>query len=121
MRNKIPKDQIYLIHNAIEQYWFDRPGNPEVKNEASLVYLGRIGNDDFTVKLKGLLHLIYVFKKFPGQNKVIIGMCHNAHEYATFFRGIPHTETFLNVPKENIPEILQKHYGDIYINASQYE
>lgn len=48
----IPQENIHLIHNAIEQYWFEMVSDKNVKAEAQLLYLGRLGNDDFTVKLK---------------------------------------------------------------------
>jgi len=48
-------------------------------------------------------------------------MCSNTQAYETFLNKIPNTQILLSVCKSKIPEILSQHYGDIYINASQYE
>ncbi len=48
-------------------------------------------------------------------------MCHKTAEYQRFFNQIVGTDTHLSVAKEKIPKLLQKHYGDIYLNASMYE
>lgn len=121
LKNKVPKNKIVVIHNAIEDYWFNSKIIRNVKKEASLVYLGRLGNDYFTVKLKGILRLIYILKNYPSLNKVIIGMCHNTKQYKKVFNQILNTKTYLSVEKNKIPAILKKHYGDIYINTSRYE
>ncbi len=121
LKNKVPKNKIVVIHNAIEDYWFNSKIIRNVKKEASLVYLGRLGNDYFTVKLKGIPRLIYLLKNYPFLNKVIIGMCHNTQQYKKVFNQILNTKTYLSVEKNKIPAILKKHYGDIYINTSRYE
>jgi len=121
IRNKVHKNKIVLIHNAIEDYWFSSNIIKNVKKEANLVYLGRLGNDHFTVKLKGVSRLIYVLKNYPSLNKVIIGMCHNTKQYGNIFNQILNTKTYLSLEKNKIPNILKKHYGDLYINTSRYE
>lgn len=121
IKHDVPRNKIHLIHNAIEDYWFVNTRRSQVKEMAHLVYLGRLWNDEFTVKLKWLLRLIYIFRKYPNAHKVIIGMCHKTAEYQRFFNQIVGTDTHLSVAKEKIPKLLQKHYGDIYLNASMYE
>jgi len=121
LKNKIPKNKIVVIHNAIEDYWFNLKIIRNVKKEASLVYLGRLGNDSFTVKLKGIPRLIYILKNYPSLNKLVIGMCHNTQQYEKIFNQILNTKTYLSVEKNKIPILLKKHYGDIYINTSRYE
>ena len=121
IKNKVPKDKIILIHNSIEDYWFDSTIIKKVKKEASLVYSGRLGNDQFTVKLKGIPRLIYVLNNFPLLNKVIIGMCYKTVQYKKVFDQILKTKSYLSVEKKKIPSILRKHYGDLYINTSRYE
>ena len=121
LKNKIPKNKIVVIHNAIEDYWFNLKIIRNVKKEASLVYLGRLGDDSFTVKLKGIPRLIYILKNYPSLNKLVIGMCHNTQQYEKIFNQILNTKTYLSVEKNKIPIILKKHYGDIYINTSRYE
>ncbi len=121
LKNKVPKNKIVVIHNAIEDYWFNSKIIRNVKKEASLVYLGRLGNDYFTVKLKGIPRLICLLKNYPSLNKVIIGMCHNTQQYKKVFDQILNTKTYLSLEKNKIPAVLKKHYGDIYINTSRYE
>jgi glycosyltransferase involved in cell wall biosynthesis len=121
IRYGVPKEKIVLIHNAIEDYWFKSRLVKKVKKNAALVYLGRLGNDSFTVRLKGIPHLIYVFKNYPALEKVVIGMCHNTKQYQNIFGQILNTTTYLSAKKNKIPSILRKHYGDIYLNTSRYE
>lgn len=121
IKNKVPKNKIILIHNAIEDYWFNSNILKNVKKEANLVYLGRLGHDQFTVKLKGMPRLIYILKNYPSLNKVIIGMCSKREQYKNVFNQILKTKSYLSMEKKKIPAILRKHYGDLYINTSRYE
>ncbi|UCG91647.1 MAG: glycosyltransferase family 4 protein [candidate division WOR-3 bacterium] len=121
IRNGIPKKKITLVHNAIEDFWFKTKKARKVKPIAELVYLGRMGDDPFTVKLKGIDRLGYILKAFPGLRKTVIGMCSRVDEYHLVFSQFPEAITHLSVKKKKIPKILQKHYGDIYINPGRYE
>lgn len=121
IKNKISKDKIFLVHNAIEDYWFDSKVIKNVKKETNLVYLGRMGDDPFTVKLKGIPRLLYILKIYPSLDKVIIGMCRNTNQYEKVLSQILNTETYLSLEKQKIPTILKNHYGDLYINTSRYE
>lgn len=72
----IAPEKITLIHNAIEDYWF------EVREECfsvhpTLVFLGRIGDDPFTMKIKGLDRLIFLYEQFPDIQKYSIMMSRN--------------------------------------------
>ncbi|PKK81625.1 MAG: hypothetical protein CVT47_01485, partial [Thermoplasmata archaeon HGW-Thermoplasmata-2] len=77
IRNKVPKAKIIVIHNAIEDYWFNSKVVRKVKKEANLIYIGRMGDDPFTIKLKGIDRLLFIMKNYPSLNKIIIGMCNN--------------------------------------------
>lgn len=121
IRNGIPKKKITLVHNAIEDFWFKAKKARKVKPITELVYLGRMGDDPFTVKLKGIDRLGYILKAFPSLRKTVIGMCSRVDEYHLFFSQFPETITHLSVKKKKIPKILRKHYGDIYINPGRYE
>lgn len=57
----IAAEKIEIIHNAIEDYWFETQ-NINFKNDPALVFLGRIGEDPFTLKLKGVDRLIWLFE-----------------------------------------------------------
>ncbi|MFH1229451.1 MAG: hypothetical protein V1678_03445, partial [Candidatus Aenigmatarchaeota archaeon] len=84
VKNGVPPHKIHLIHNAIEDYWFDTKHTQKAKRLANLVYLGRIGDDAFTIKLKGVNRLVYILKNTPDMDKVVIGMCSKIREYTRF-------------------------------------
>jgi len=117
----VKKEKIFLVHNAIEDYWFKTKIKKSVKQKANLVYLGRMGDDTFTIKLKGISRLFYVLKRFPENNKKIIGMCHNVVSFQKFFLKLPNTQLFLSLKKDKIPQNISENFGDIYINTGRYE
>jgi len=121
IKNKVPRDKIYIIHNAIEDYWFKTSINKKVKPVASLVYHGRVGDDPFTIRLKGVTRLIYILNKFPNLNKKIIALCSNTKGYLRVFSKIPKTKFYPNIEKNKIPHMLSSSYADIYVNAGRYE
>lgn len=121
VRNGVSKSKIHLIYNAIEDYWFETKLTKKVKKEADLIYLGRMGDDAFTIKLKGINRLIYVLSKFRKSNKMVIGMCSRVKEYTQVFSQLPNTSCYLSEEKKKIPQILEDHYGDIYVNPGRYE
>lgn len=120
-RAGVPRDRIKVIHNAIEDYWFRSKPRRSVKEVAELVYLGRMGDDPFTIKLKGIDRLAYIVRKFPELQKTIIGMCKKIAEHSQFFSQFPNTVALLSIEKRYIPRILRHHYGDLYVNPGRYE
>lgn len=121
VQNKVPSYKIHVIHNAIEDYWFKKKINKKVKPVANLVYHGRIGDDAFTIKLKGVNRLIYILSKFPNLNKKIIALCNNRENYSKVFSKFLKTKYYLSLEKSKIPHILIKNYADIYVNTGRYE
>lgn len=121
IRNKVPKSKIHIIHNAIEDYWFKSCKRYPVKNKAVLVYLGRIGEDLFTLKLKGINRLVYVLRQFKSLNKRVIIMTSRLAGYTKVFSKIPRCDLRLSMEKKEIPPLLSENYGDIYINTGRYE
>ncbi|KPJ72168.1 hypothetical protein AMJ52_07185 [candidate division TA06 bacterium DG_78] len=121
IRNGVSRKKIALIHNAIEDYWFKSKFVKKIKPISELVYLGRMGDDPFTIKLKGIDRLIYILKEFPNLKKTIIGMCRKTKKYDQFFSQFLKTDSYLSVNRKKIPKILRNHYGDIYINPGRYE
>jgi glycosyltransferase involved in cell wall biosynthesis len=121
IHNKVPPDKIRIIYNAIEDYWFTGRVRKKPKQHAALVYIGRIGDEPFTIKLKGVSRLLYILKNCPSMEKVIIAMCSKVNRYEILFRQILNTTPHLSVEKRKIPNLLKGHYADIYINASRYE
>jgi glycosyltransferase involved in cell wall biosynthesis len=121
VKNGVKAERIHVVHNAIEDYWFRTKPFKRVKNIAGIVYLGRMGDDTFTIKLKGINRLLYILKKFPNLDKHVIGMCSKVDRYYRLFSGIPRVSASLSVEKKQIPALLRQHYADIYVNPGRYE
>lgn len=121
VRSNVPLHKIFVVHNAIEDYWFKPHVKSSVKAKAHILYLGRAGDDSFTIRLKGINRLIFVLKKFPHVRKTIIAMCHNTKAYARLFSTIPNTTAYFSLEKKQIPSVLSKYYGDIFIYTGRYE
>src|SRR3989344_4616141 len=115
----IDKNNIVVIHNAIEDYWFDKPLAP--LSDTKLVFLGRLGNNAFTWKIKGLDKLIYIYKKFPNLNKIIIALTQNLKMESWLNKNIPNTTTKFNLPKEKIHDLVHQYCGSISLLTSRYE
>ncbi|MBU2613308.1 glycosyltransferase family 4 protein [Patescibacteria group bacterium] len=116
----VPADRLHVVHNAIEDYWFDRR-NLAVRDAPALVFLGRIGHDVFTMKLKGIDRLIDLYRSFPTLEKRTIGMTLNASLVAWMDRNVPHHRFEQNVAKLDIPGRLRDLEGSVLFIPSRYE
>lgn len=116
----IPTKKIIVIHNAIEDYWFLDYGKTFIVTP-KIIFLGRIGEDSFTFKLKGLDRLIYLYKKFPDIEKVSIIMSNSKKLIEYMKTDIENNQVEANTIKENIPSILAKNSGGIMLITSRYE
>jgi len=117
----VKKEKIHIIHNAIENYWFRPSPLKRAKRTAGLVYLGRMGDDVFTIKLKGINRLIFVFRNFPLLKKKVIGMCSKIEGYNALFSSFPKLKIVLSAKKKKIPGLLRNNYADILVNPGRYE
>jgi len=116
----VAPDKIEVIHNAIEDYWFESP-RINFNKRPGLVFLGRIGEDCFTLKLKGVDRLIKIFELFPKIEKLSIVMSRNKRLTSWMSRNIPNHSVIANAVKDSIPNILKNHRGDIALITSRYE
>lgn len=116
---QIPANKICVIHNAIEDYWFDTP--LAKLNKPNLIFLGRIGNDVFTWRLKGVDRLIKIYEEFPELEKVSIAMTVNKKVGSWLNNHIPNHKYLFNFPKDKIRKILHPHRGSIFLLTSRYE
>jgi len=116
----IPAKKISVIHNAIEDYWFENP-LPKFAEKPTIVFLGRIGEDAFTLKLKGLDRLIWLLKRFPKVDKFSAMLSRNKKLIQWLQNNIPRHFVSLNIIKHNIPSLLKKHAGGIALITSRYE
>lgn len=116
----IPPERIRVIHNAIEDYWFN-PRKPSVIQAPHLVFLGRLGNDVFTLKLKGLSRLITFYRAFPDIPKTTVCMTTNRKLKDWLRVAFPKHYMFVNLRKDLIPGALAPLYGSILFLSSRYE
>src|SRR3569623_407070 len=116
----IPDERIRVIHNAIEDYWFDEPREEKI-SEPHLVFLGRLGNDVFTLKLKGLSRLVQFYRSFPEVPKTTICMTTNRKLKDWLRVSFPKHYMFVNLRKDLIPGALAARYGSIMFLPSRYE
>lgn len=111
--------KIEVIHNAIENYWFKTHNN--FTNKPHIIFLGRIGEDPFTLKLKGVDRLIWLFKQFPEIKKISIVMSRNKKLISWLKNNIPNLLIVNNAVKNTIPVLLKSYAGGITLLTSRYE
>lgn len=112
--------KIHLIHNAIEDYWFNTPPLPLV-DAPHIVFLGRLGDDVFTLKLKGLDRLIHLYRHFSDVPKLTFSITKNKTLAAWMRTNIPNHTMWANLPKNRLPAYLQPFRGSILFIPSRYE
>jgi len=117
---KITEEKIEVIHNAIEDFWFEQKHGGEMESPR-IVFLGRIGNDSFTLKMKGIDRLIQIYKRFDGIEKVTIGITTNEALSDYFREKISDHRLYVNIKKDEIPGILAPLGGSILFISSRYE
>ncbi|MCR4333820.1 MAG: glycosyltransferase family 4 protein [Patescibacteria group bacterium] len=116
----IDTERIHTIHNAIEDYWFDPP-RPAAIEPPHLVFLGRLGNDVFTLKLKGLSRLVNFYNAFPEVPKTTVCMTTNRKLKDWLRVAFPKHYMYVNLRKDLIPGALAPLYGSILFLSSRYE
>lgn len=117
---KVSAERIYVIHNAIEDYWF-APARTVDPKPPHLVFLGRLGNDVFTLKLKGLSRLVQFYRAFPEVPKTTICMTTNRKLKDWLRVSFPNHHMYVNLRKDFIPGALASLYGSILFVSSRYE
>jgi glycosyltransferase involved in cell wall biosynthesis len=116
----VKEEKIHLIHNAIEDYWFDND-RPEIISNPHIVFLGRMGNDAFNMKLKGVDRLIHVYNNFSDIQKTTISMTTNKNFISWLIKNLQNHSLFINIKKDKIPNIIKKLRGSILFLPSRYE
>lgn len=115
----VTKEKIHIIHNSIEDYWFKT--KLKFHKNPKIVFLGRIGNDAFNLKLKGFDRLIHVYNYFKNTPKVTICITTNKNLSNWILNNIKNHSLFVNHKKNKIPEILSDIGGSILFLSSRYE
>jgi len=113
-------ENVSVIHNAIEDFWFTKPLATFAK-KPSLVFIGRLGNAVFDLKLKGLDRVWDWYKHFPLENKVTIAITTNVELTDVLTMGIPKHRVLANYDKAKIPELFDSLTGSIVFISSRYE
>jgi hypothetical protein len=101
----VSTDRVHVIHNAIEDYWFDPPRITK-QEPPHLVFLGRLGNDVFTLKLKGLSRLVNFYRAFPEIPKTTVCMTTNRKLKDWLRVSFPKHYMYVNMRKDLIPGAL---------------
>lgn len=120
IKEGIDSDKIAVIHNAIEDYWFNAGLNADM-GEPHIVFLGRIGRDAFTLKLKGFDRLIHLYSKFQNVPKTAIYMSTHPKLKDWMKGNYSKYQSFVNMRKDLIPNILNPLRGSILFLPSRYE
>ncbi len=116
----VEEDKIHLIHNAIEDYWFDNH-RPKPVKDPSIVFLGRLGGDAFNLKLKGIDRLIHLYTYFSDTKKVTVCMTTNRGIVSWLSNNILKHSLFVNLKKDKIPGVIRGLRGSILFVSSRYE
>lgn len=116
----IDPEKIDVLHNAIEDYWFDDIAH-SFAVVPSIVFLWRIWEDPFTLKLKWLDRLIYLYQKFPQVHKLSIIMSRNKKLISWMKNCIPNHQVESNILKTDIPNKLSNFMWSIMLITSRYE
>lgn len=112
--------RLFVVPNAIEDYWRGRSPRAVVERP-SLVFLGRLGSDAFTLRLKGLDRLIDLYRAFPKLQKQTVVMTANKALENWLRETIPSHELVANLEKTKIPNVLRPLAGSILLIPSRYE
>jgi glycosyltransferase involved in cell wall biosynthesis len=116
----VPAEKVRVIYNAIEDYWFEPRRTTPIKTP-HLVFLGRLGNDVFTLKLKGFSRLVNFYRAFPDIPKTTVCMTTNRKLKEWLRVAFPKHYMYVNLRKDLIPGALAPLYGSILFLSSRYE
>lgn len=115
----VDENRIFIVHNAIEDYWFE--ARTVAVRPPGIVFLGRLGADPFTLKLKGLDRLVHLYDSFPSVPKTTIAMTTNKRLTPWLRNSFRNHETFINLRKDFLPNVLASRRGSVLFLSSRYE
>jgi len=116
----VSPEKVFVVPNAVEDYWFNR--HPlTLSDKPELVFLGRVGADAFTLKLKGIDRLIDYYQHFPSVDKHTIGITTNKALVDWCNHHLENHHFHVNLKKNRIPELLADKAGSILLITSRYE
>jgi len=116
----VEEKKIHMIHNAIEDYWFENT-QFDFTQDPRIVFLGRIGNDAFSLKLKGIDRVIDIYQHFLDIKKTMVCITTNKGIVSWFLNNMQNNSLFINLKKDSIPKLLSSVSGSILFLSSRYE
>lgn len=120
LKQGVDAAKIRVVHNAIEDYWFHNTPQA-ITASPKVVFLGRIGEDIFTLKLKGIDRLIGLYRRLPEIKKVSLIMTRSKKLIKWLGEMIPNHQVSANIVKSELPDYLAQCAGDIFLLSSRYE
>lgn len=115
----VEAENIRVVHNAIDNLWFEN--RPNHLGPPGLVYLGRLGHDVFTLKLKGLDRLTAVYRALPKLPKVTLAMTINK-KIGPWLNETTQNQTIkTNLLQSEIKTELADRRGSVLLVTSRYE
>jgi len=120
IKSGVASKNIHIIHNAIEDYWFEAK-KFEITKNPHIVFLGRLGGDAFTLKLKGFDRIAHLFQSLPKVPKTTLCMTLNKPVLHFLREKIENHTVIENVKKDEIPNFLAPLRGSILFISSRYE
>ncbi len=120
IRMGVGADRVHVIHNAIEDFWFE-PRRAMPVQPPHLVFLGRLGGDVFTLKLKGLSRVVNLYRAFPDIPKTTVCMTANRKLKDWLRVSFPKHYMYVNLRKDLIPGALAPRFGSVLFLPSRYE
>lgn len=115
----IGQNRIHVIHNAVDDLWWQ--GGLGKFSEPALVWLGRLGRDVFTYKLKGLDRLAGAYRKFKDTPKATFALTASQPLKKWLAASFSHHCLRINLPQTDIREHFRKLRGSILLITSRYE
>ena len=118
----IAREKIHLIHNVIEDYWFEYAAETvDACEKPSIVFLGRMGANAFTLKLKGVDRLIGLYQRFPETPKRTFCISTNKSLMEWLRTRVREHRVYANIKKDLLPDLLRPLYGSVLFIPSRYE
>lgn len=118
----VAAEKIGLIHNAIEDFWFETNPQPAEKaGDFGICYLGRIANGARDMKIKGIDRLAEIYKEFGDIRKVSIILARDEKVCRWMETEFKNHCLLKNLTKKEIKDNISKLREDALIMPSRYE
>jgi len=118
----ISSEKIKLVHNAIEDFWFDGASSfTGDLNDFGICYLGRISKGSRDMKIKGTDRLAEIYREFDDISKTSIVLVRDKRTCGWMSDKFKNHRLFVNLTKLEIKDNISKLRGHALIMPSRYE